>query len=292
MEHGARRHSLRSCPARSPIGSTQLNAIRIASRNLPLRRRTCWAQGLGGCRDGLSGEHLVSENLWSGDSIYVVGFEWCKTTPKKIGLSSLTANILCRGHNSDLSPVDTAGGTAFKSLRRSEELTEARRHIPHVPWVARWFGTNGPLLERWFLKTAINLLMVQHPDGQWLYPNSPGEPPIEFARIAFGLAEFEKPLGLYCAAKVGDQIEAVDGILFAPLWSEGRIAGAAFTFLGHKFFLNLAPERIAGVNASGIQFQSDDLLYHLARINNDVGGRRSHYFDFEWPGSHLNHFAP
>src|SRR5688572_9498207 len=121
----------------------------------------CWARGIGGCRDGMSGEHLVSENLWSGDAIYVVGFEWCKTAPKKVGLSSLTANILCRQHNSDLSPVDEAGGHAFRAMRDSALLVEARRQVPHVPWLLRWFGTDGPMLERWFLKTAINLLAVQ-----------------------------------------------------------------------------------------------------------------------------------
>ncbi len=67
---------------------------------------TCWASDLGGCSNGLSGEHVVTKALFDGKAATVKGFGWCKDEFKTVGLNSLVANILCKHHNEYLSPVD------------------------------------------------------------------------------------------------------------------------------------------------------------------------------------------
>ena len=64
--------------------------------------RSCWAATLGGCGTKLSREHLVSAVLWTGPTVIVSGLPWCKDAPKTVGVESITARILCRGHNSAL----------------------------------------------------------------------------------------------------------------------------------------------------------------------------------------------
>ena len=72
---------------------------------------------MGECSGGLSGEHIISASLFLGDNIGVKGLPWCREGHRFIGKSSYTANILCRKHNSDLSPVDDAGSLAFAAFR-------------------------------------------------------------------------------------------------------------------------------------------------------------------------------
>jgi hypothetical protein len=104
----------------------------------------CWAMSLGDCSGGQSAEHLVSNVVFSGGSVEVTGKIWNARQPLTIGQKAFTANILCRGHNSRLSPVDTAEGKATKAIgdfigsqerrRKSVALVTSSRH---TEWMAR-----------------------------------------------------------------------------------------------------------------------------------------------------------
>ena len=117
----------------------------------------CWAACLGNCSDKVSREHLVSRGLFIGDIIRVEGFSWCKTGPKEVGLSSLTAKILCKKHNSDLSEVDAGGANAFDIFRQLRLVANQRQGLPPNSWQVPEYRIDGPLLERWLLKTLINI---------------------------------------------------------------------------------------------------------------------------------------
>jgi len=80
--------------------------------------RRCWAAVLGNCGGGISGEHLVSKRLFRRKTVVVQGLPWNEKNPQSIGLNALTANILCRDHNSALSIVDDEGIAAFHAIRR------------------------------------------------------------------------------------------------------------------------------------------------------------------------------
>ena len=117
----------------------------------------CWAASLGDCDDKITREHVISQCLFKGDEITVQGFPWCLNEPKTIGLSNLVAKILCRKHNNNLSDLDAAALRAFDVLRESIRMNDVRGKLKQRFWRIKHFKIDGPLLERWFLKTLINL---------------------------------------------------------------------------------------------------------------------------------------
>jgi hypothetical protein len=152
--------------------------------------KDCWARAIGGCSSKVSREHYVSQSLWPDPTIEVVGFPWCKDEPKRIGLGSLTAKILCDVHNAALSPLDAAAGAAMDTLRRVVAFRPNRRRRSKK---GVRFDIDGPLLERWFLKTAIGLLHVQADSNEvWRHDGSllcsPSEKTV---RWAYGLERFQ-----------------------------------------------------------------------------------------------------
>src|SRR4026208_2176624 len=98
----------------------------------------CWAADLGDCGGKLSGEHLVSASLWTGPAVPASGGPWGE--PREIGISSLTAKILCQHHNSRLSEVDVAGSQAFATFTKETVLTNGRQLIPAREWLGHCFS--------------------------------------------------------------------------------------------------------------------------------------------------------
>ena len=116
----------------------------------------CWAACLDGCSQKISREHIVSQALFISEQVLVQGFAWCRE-PKMIGLSGLTAKILCAKHNNDLSELDSASAKAFGAMREMMRLSNVRAKLQPRNWTVQRYQVDGPRLERWFLKTLINL---------------------------------------------------------------------------------------------------------------------------------------
>jgi hypothetical protein len=249
---------------------------------------TCWASCLGDCADKASREHLVTESLWEGDSIAVVGFSWCKDKPKPVGPNAVGAKILCRYHNSLLSPVDSEGKRAFNVFRRITELGNRRSQQRLRRWKLRRFEIDGPLLERWFVKTAINLCSALDPELVWADSGSPvGSPPRSLVVAAFGHTPLDKPMGLYGTASMGEQLQFADAVEFAPiLTNERQVVAGLFNFRGPRFLVNLRgeplPAELQLPEGRGRAWPTSALYYHLKRMNFKVGRWQSHYVDFLW----------
>jgi hypothetical protein len=72
------------------------------------------------------------------------GVPWLEVgQEKKVGPNALTANCLCKGHNSALSPLDAAAALFVSALRESMEAATAPN--PYL--------FSGHDIERWLLKT-------------------------------------------------------------------------------------------------------------------------------------------
>lgn len=247
---------------------------------------TCWAAPLGGCEDKISREHVVSAALWESPAIDVVGLPWCKEKPKRVGVSSLTAKILCRTHNSELSEVDAAGAAAFEAFRKAARIQNQREKKPRKRYKIIPLFVDGSRLERWLLKTLINVGASRGAAGQWRFNKAPlTEPPVEFVRAAFGRSQLEPPLGLYGVATVGETILSMDALELTTLLDlDGLLVGALFKFRGVRFFLNLAPGEIPREARlpSGEEWVPSALLHHVVRINSKVRGKWSHEIRFKW----------
>ena len=249
----------------------------------------CWAQAIGGCSQKTSREHLVSGGLWSGDQVDVFGFPWCKDVTKRIGLASLTGRVLCTHHNSRLSPIDQAGIDAFVAIRDADELCDRRnRQRPHRKWRVRRFDLSGMDLERWFLKSTINLALSQKSALTWAATGRPLEDvPLEVVEVAFGARAFAKPRGLYCVGRVGQTVVATEGISFAPLIQDGNsMVGGMFGFRGMNFLVYFGDAELPvhldlpGSTSSG--WEAGQPLYRLRRQRWKIGRHLSHFIELAW----------
>ena len=253
--------------------------------------RKCWAESLGNCSDTMSGEHTVSKGLFTGDIVAVQGLSWCKDAPKTIGLSSLTRKILCTHHNSTLSPVDDAAIEAFNAFRESVRLTDIREKMKEMRWTVVHLPVDGDLLERWFLKTLINLTVG---GKEKIGPKSstPGEPSSDLVEIAFGHRKFVPNAGLHNSQEVGETVNSEDRVTIAPFFDRQNeyVFGGTFYFRGFRFLLHLSEVGFTGnvtiVHRDGRETsQYAKPLRHLRQVKATVGPTRryvSHTIDFEW----------
>jgi hypothetical protein len=239
----------------------------------------CWAAILGDCEGKISREHLVSQALFPEGKITVRGLHWCRDEEKTVGLAALTGKILCCKHNSELSDLDSAAKRAFETLDSSLQLFQVRNRLKARRWTVRTFTIDGALLERWFLKTLINLCH----DGPWIIgegSHPAGMPNDELVRIAFGRAVFREKAGLYTAAHDGEQVTLRQGLRLTPKTIGNNLLAGMFSFCGYRFFLSLLPEQFK-------EHQGSHLMYrdvHQWYATRDDKGRsvRSHRLDILW----------
>lgn len=251
--------------------------------------RRCWAAGLGEC-GSISREHYVSAGLWTGPTVDVLGFPWCKDKAIPVGLESLVAKVLCIPHNSALSDVDQAGIRAFNAIRQTVLLGNERERDSGKRWPRRRFEADGPMLERWFTKTAANLCSMRESTLRWTLTGEPlTQIPSILVDVAFGRSAFVPPMGLYSAANLGEQLDFREGVTFAPLLIDSGAVGFTFTFMGMRFLLwvmTVPPAPTIEVpGAKEPAWHKSDLHYHLGFVRHVVRGRLSHYLQFVWPGA-------
>jgi hypothetical protein len=254
-----------------------------------MTNRKCWAESLGNCSDTLSGEHIISKGLFLNDMVMVQGLDWCKEEPKAIGINNLTKNILCRRHNTALSPVDEAAIAAFKVFRESVRLTNVREKMKERRWAVEHLEIDGIGLERWFLKTLINVAVGR---GQKIGPKSitPGEPSPDLVEIAYGRRRFAHNGGVYNSGEVGERIDSEDRVNVITFSDQKNdfILGARFHFRGHKFILALDEAGFTGnltfVHKDGQQTSHANPRRHIKQFRVLVGPSQylSHRIHFRW----------
>ena len=253
----------------------------------------CWASALGDCGDVQSGEHYVTKGLFKGKTVIVGGYDWLNGNTKEIGLSSLTANILCNKHNSQLSALDAEAIRAFKILEEINRLENVRRALPRTKiWTVKRHHINWALFERWVAKTLVGLFCVVGKDDHWhLTQTSPKSPPDVIVNAIYGKCNFTAPMGLYLAQAVGDKNTFPDGVsvetFFYP--DEGFV-GAFFEFKGFRFVSWLTNEQVGQFeNPEGVLFgpNAESLIYHPTALRFEIKGSLSQVLKFEWPQQHV-----
>lgn len=256
----------------------------------------CWARELGDCCDAQSKEHYVTKGLFNSKGLHVRGLPWCRHETKRIGLGSAASSILCRDHNSRLSPLDAEAVRTFEALREIFELRHRQAQLPPRLWKKRVWTVNARLLERWFLKTFINLGQIQQPIEQWRGA-SEGKPPLDAVRAVFGLAPITTPFGLHAAAGVGQKVMSDgDTLAFVSLRhvTDRTLAAGAFEFRGFRFVLKWTGQDLepflrtaASRDPSFAGWDGGDLIHPLKKVVFSSGGRAAQELHFKWqPFSH------
>ncbi|MBX3157643.1 MAG: hypothetical protein KF773_16845 [Deltaproteobacteria bacterium] len=184
----------------------------------------CWANVLDNCErrpgstDDLTGEHLMSVAIFAaadgmpnnrsgrvGRVVTVRGGHHLADGPVPVG--ELTADILCFHHNNSTSPLDEEGGRFVRAIENWNRVNAERGSQPPQTWPQQVFGVNGPLLERLFLKLAVNSMFgdgglpIGGPDAR------AGWPTRELVEMVYGRRAVGKPAGLFFLARVGQQMD-------------------------------------------------------------------------------------
>lgn len=237
----------------------------------------CWADCLGNCESKQSHEHVISANLWLSNTVMVQGFSWCADAPKEIAIANLTKKILCRKHNGDLSPVDASAGDSFNTLREVTRLKNVRERMKPIRWTVKAYILDGVMLERWLLKTLINIAF----DGKYAIgadAAAAGRPSERLVRVAYGLEWFKGKAGLYTIGRIGMNIAMEDRVSFSPIMQRAPrreyVVGGIFLFRGFEFLLYLEPEGpqdLTGIYFRGQHLKGTGLMFQTLAANIRVG---------------------
>jgi hypothetical protein len=164
--------------------------------------------------------------------------------------------------------VDESGADAFNSLREMRRISNIREQLKGR--FHKLVRHSIPLLERWLLKTLINLSYNgDKPIGR--LSTIAGKPSDELVKIAFGHSQFAGRAGLYVIGMVGMNMKSTDMFKFAPLVKHNHhIEGALFVFRGHPLLLFLEPEGVlqplSGLHLEGYDLGHCQVNFHLQRI--------------------------
>ncbi|MDF3822394.1 hypothetical protein P3G55_21015 [Leptospira sp. 96542] len=173
-----------ACPAGSATRNVdKAGSLYAIGQNFNLMK--CYANSVGNCSSKFSREHIISDSLLK-SKVGVSGFDWCKGKEVFIGKGSFTQKILCTTHNSALSPFDSEMTRLFKILKVYDDQSKIKTGI--IGYKEEII--QGELLERWVLKTSINLIHYYSRDEKVDFQENTVIP------YLFGDKLFQFPFGL------------------------------------------------------------------------------------------------
>lgn len=115
----------------------------------------CYLRHTKNCCDKISNEHYISKAILEiVGEIEIDGLPWLVPGEKaKYGINGLASKILCKRHNSSLSPLDTLAANAFSIIR--EACTDLSRKS--LSRKKHWHLASGTALELWAIKTLCGI---------------------------------------------------------------------------------------------------------------------------------------
>lgn len=217
-----------------------------------MRNQRCWANCLDGCSSTISGEHRVSVAAWPSRQYGTTRTEKVAKPVTVRGrpapdserlpferthpLRQLVVNNLCTTHNSALSDLDSEAGRFTEAIDGFDDLIKERNN-PRFRYAPRTWRLDGPVLERWFLKTAIS-----NSDGRALpigdHATTSDRPSNDLVEMVFGLRPVPPPLGVWSMVAVGDDFSpSVD---FEMTFFDSTVQGTAKHVAGCMFLFRRA----------------------------------------------------
>jgi len=219
-------------------------AAMLGLRNLPANatNRKCYMSELGSCEGPISGEHLVSEGvirfIEDGGQFLLSGAPWLDEGQSKVfAPGNLTANCLCRKHNSALSPLDTAALRFFQMLRPCWVNQAAPLH----------YLISGHDLERWMLKTLKALAVSKNLAKGRERLSGVFQEAVGLIDMLDSPAHWPELTGVYCIMQHGTRTENRNHFQLAPLYGQDNdiIGGMTANLLGIDFLLMIEPPDMA-----------------------------------------------
>ncbi|MDP3029267.1 MAG: hypothetical protein Q8O04_07195 [Deltaproteobacteria bacterium] len=233
----------------------------------------CWASLIGDCSGGSSREHFISDGIFDETVITVFGLPWCKDQPVNIGLKNAVSKILCQTHNNQLSPYDSEAAKLSRFLSATVLDKPLKNEIITI---------NGILLEKWSIKTMINLGYLGALDQPM---HSKIEPEEALVRYLFQNTDFRDGIGLYFVSGGLSNTSYKTGVSWDAILNKcenDKIVGMLFTFNGIQFITCVVPVRAEELVSkmglvNGTDFSSAQIIYRPPNIildSADAGSKR------------------
>ncbi len=257
----------------------------------------CWANVLDDCDGKLTREHIISVAATPHDSPNASRQqrEQCVvrhssrggpkgTWTREMTVRNLVSHILCSHHNNGLSEVDTAGGAFCNAIRSFYTLAHERR-FSRLHWEMKTFESDGLLLERWLMKTAVNLA-VGYRDNRRIGSALVGvnEPTTDLAEMIYGRRPVIEPYGVWFVSRPDHEILFEDS-LTAYHWGIGEqvITGTLFAIYGLRFVVSLADEEPPwDVLSTMLGWKRYESVRYLAGLRSDTARAA---LALQWPTS-------
>jgi hypothetical protein len=231
----------------------------------------------------MSAEHYWTRSLFLSSMVTVEGLPYAdgKTVEKHI--DDLVTNVLCKQHNSELSPLDTALSDLANALREMARLGQVRGQITKKKyWPSTRFVVDGPKIEKCMLKMALNCSKVLRVADKWT-------PPTWLPEVIFGKRDLPEGVGLALVARVGETFGEEERFYVGFARSNGVPTAITVTLRGMWRFICTWDRVVADMGTIGFEdgnYQVDEhVFFHPKRLIRDHGGRPLGIsVDFDWSG--------
>jgi hypothetical protein len=226
----------------------------------------CYLRDTGACCPKISSEHLLSEGVLkvlAESQVEISGTPWQKGQKKVLGFAALTSNILCRAHNSALSPLDTAGARFFSAIQSCGTTVEG---------LSLNFLVSGHDIERWLLRTVAALAVSKNfaIDGAQLDNGLINR--LRLSEFLENPAAWKPPLGMYYMQGVGYRFWQKRNIEIAPLLVRGSndIVGMSIDIQGMQIGVLAADHDIAGTGFDRAIYRPQRLIFKMGNLTNTI----------------------
>lgn len=201
------------CWEKTPVGVTALDGT-------PFKDERCYLSPVGSCGTQMTKEHFISRNILERLTTSTLRFEnaghfFGGQETVEIGIDSFSAKVLCDKHNSALSDLDAAAGTAFSTI---EALAKNCTEFANLERgrLLRFHLCSGLDIERWLIKVYCGLVAakkIRTLSGRIIEQDTL-QPDLLNALV--GTDSLCNPLGLYMHSFAW-QVRNTEGVSFATI---------------------------------------------------------------------------
>jgi hypothetical protein len=212
----------------------------------------CWANSTSKCDGKLTLEHDFSMGAWQVEDpdanrkskgatrVKVVG---PGTTTIRSTLRTLGQRSLCEHHNNSSSVLDEEGKRFADAFRLYAERLRTTQGSG-MRWTSKSIDIDGLLVERWLLKTAVNMARRVAPRDAVGGPGNPGKATATLVEIIFEGQPLTEGYGAWQITKPNQRVD-LDRHVRSTVWGDrarGVIEGSVVGIWGLHFAVSLTSQ--------------------------------------------------
>jgi hypothetical protein len=255
-----------ACCLTSGVWYKRPEIVRLHNTGMQGSNPSCYLRTTSACCTKVSGEHLISETVLSvlaEKRVELSGLPWLGGQKKILGFKALTANCLCKTHNSALSPIDTVGGRFFAAIQScGTSLTGP----PHN------FLFSGHDVERWMLRTIAALGASKNFAIDGAQIDSAFVERLRLAELLEDPMRWRSPLGMYLMHGVGYQFAWRENLQLSPIVRRGsdEIVGVIVDIQGFQIGVLADDHDIRGTGLDRAVYRPCSLAFKMGHLTHTI----------------------